>query len=142
MYNDKEAIRVLLSVKNIKSLFSNKKEVYRVFRGKTENDYSINQYGITSASTKKDNMIDEFKDMISQYKKTGNFYQQTISNVVGIDVNKLHNNLKGDIQRLKRIYDVPGNEPISAMIDAFKQLKDQKEFIIFGDYKIKAVREL
>lgn len=142
MYNDKDSIKDLLNIKNIQNLFTKPKAVYRVFRGSNENDYKINQYGITSTATKQDVMIDEFKDMIDQYKKNGSFFQNTIIQAEGIDINKLAGIFNGDYKRLKALYDTPGNEPVAALQDTFKQLKDQKEFLVFGNYKVKETRKV
>lgn len=136
MYNDKDSIEDLLNL-NLKNLFIKPKKLYRLVRGSDERDFKINKYGVTSASTKlSPDMIEEMKDMIDQYKQKGDYFLHEITTAEGIDVNKLFNVFKGDKKRLTSLYDTPGNEPVSALYDSFKQLKDQKEFVIFGDYKV------
>lgn len=143
MYNDKDSIDDLMNIKNIQNLFIKPKKLYRLVRGSSEDDYKINEWGVTSASTKlSSKMIEEMKDMIHQYKKQGNYFLQEIEQAKGIDIIKLFNIFKGDYKRLTSLYDIPGNEPVSALYDSFKQLKLQKEFVIFGDYKVTKVTEV
>lgn len=143
MYNDKDSIDDIVKTKNVNKLFTKPKKLYRVVRGTDETDYIINEFGITSASTKISTaMIQEFKDMISQYKKNGNFYLQEIQQAQGIDINKLNNSFKGKQKELKAQYDTPGEQPMGALFDALKQLKAQNEFLIFGDYKVTKVSKI
>ena len=132
-YNDKDSIKDLINNRDIKQLFTKPKKLYRIVRGKSETDYKINQYGVTSSSTKlSDSMIEEMKDMIHQYKKQGEFYLQEISSAQGIDINKLSVSFRGKQKALIKQYDTPGNQPMSALFDSLKQLKQQNEFIIIG----------
>ncbi len=143
-WNDKDSIEDLLQM-NLKPLFSTPKKLFRLVRGQDENDYTINKFGVTSASTKlSPQMIEEMKDMINQYKKQGNFYLQELEQAQGIDINKLSRSklFKGKKRELVAKYDEPGNEPISALYDSFKQLKPQNEFLIFGDYKVTKTTEV
>lgn len=143
MYNDKDSIEDLMNIKNIQNLFIKPKKVYRLVRGSSDKDYIINKHGLTSASTKlSPKMIEDMKDMIHQYKKQGDYYLQEIEQAQGIDIMKLFGIFKGDQRRLRSLYDQPGNEPVSSLYDSFKQLKDQKEFIIFGDYKVTKITKV
>jgi len=132
LYNDKDVIPDLLKM-DLKFLFTKPKKLYRIIRGKNPNDFKMNEFGITSAST---GLLDadEMKDTISQYRDNGNFYLQEIQQAEGIDVTKLKKAFMGQKKRLTKLYDVPGNEPIDSLYDAFKL--QQKEFIIFGNYKV------
>lgn len=134
MYNDKDSIQDLLDM-DLTSIFTKPKKLYRIIRGSSSDDFIMNEFGITSASTGfNEQLIKDMKDTINQYRKTGDYYLQEISKAEGFDVNKLASSFKKD-KSLKK-FDVPGNEPVGALMDVFKQFKSQKEFIIFGDYKV------
>ena len=138
MYNDKDSA-LELSKMDLNTLFSKPKKLYRIIRAQSPSDFDMNRYGITSASTE---VLDKdiMKDTINQYTTKGNFYQQQIIKAQGIDIMDLKKSLQGQKRALMKLYDTPGNEPVSALYDALGL--EQKEFIIFGDYVVQSTKEI
>jgi hypothetical protein len=132
-------------MKELKSLgLLEKKKAYRLVRAESEEDAAeIRAKEITSACTKmlKPDMIEEMKDMIDQYKSSGDYYCLEVQGE-GLDVNKFYNKyFKGKQKELSKT-DVPGNQPIGQLYDTFKEKYAQNEFIIFGSYTIKNIKEI
>ena len=75
--------------------------------------------------------------MVNQYQKQGTFYCLVMEKAKGLNINKLYKIFKGNKKYLINKYDTPLNRIMDVMYDSFNDKKYQKEFIVFGRYKIK-----
>ena len=141
-YNDKDSADELLNYyPELKKagLIESPKVLYRLVRLERISDYKINSQQVTSASKKRfpPSFLKDMKKMVNQWKKTGKFYCLIITDAKGLDVNKLYKVFKGKKRYLIKKYDTLGNMNFDVLYDSFENKKYQKEFIIFGDYKVK-----
>ena len=144
-YNEKDGLDNYLEELKKLGLLSKGKNLYKVVRLEDPKNYKVEKQKITSASTSilKGPILDEMKDTITQYVKSGDFYIVHIEEAEGLDINMFYNKFfKGKQKELTKKYDEFGNQPVGSLYDSFKDKYKQKEFIIFGNYKVKEIKEL
>lgn len=146
-YNDKTSAKELyyfLRKLDKQNLLHTYDKVYKLIRINNPFDYIPVQIGITSSSKEKlsGNILEEMKETVSQYKKSGDFYYIEIENVKGIDINEFYKMFKNRKRELIKKYDSVQNQIFSIMFDTFVEKFNQQEFIICGNYKISDIQKV
>lgn len=146
-YNDKESAKeledVLPILEKVGVITSNNK-LFRIARLQSKTDYKTDYSTVTSATTKlpTGDMLQDFKDMIDQYTKKGDYYLVNITKAKGLDVNKFSKIFKGKLKELRKKYNEGHLDSVGALFDTFKDKKYQNEFIIFGSYEVKSIEPI